>query len=86
MYTLVCKACGRPERRPGRTRSTLCGECQRRRGVDRQRQRRCLRAGLVTATGEPVGRKCEHCGEPFVPERTTARFCSPKCRVYFHRP
>jgi hypothetical protein len=33
----------------------------------------------------PVKRACEHCGEKFRPQRTTARFCSAKCRVYAAR-
>jgi hypothetical protein len=62
---------------------------RRRRG---QQDRRRLRAGLterkVFGAGEfkvcmdfPVKRACEHCGEKFEPQRTTARFCSTKCRV-----
>lgn len=30
-------------------------------------------------------RNCEKCGEPFVPARSDARFCSAKCRVAAHR-
>ena len=26
-------------------------------------------------------RRCAHCGRPFLPERTTARYCGGKCRV-----
>jgi hypothetical protein len=69
-------------------------EKQRERRRSTQRQRRLLRAGLlewkVMAGGEfkmavPVKRACEHCGAEFEPQRTTARFCSTKCRVYAAR-
>lgn len=30
-------------------------------------------------------RTCRHCGEPFVPKRVDARFCSTRCRVASHR-
>jgi hypothetical protein len=30
-------------------------------------------------------RQCEHCGQPFTPQRATGRFCSPRCRVAHHR-
>jgi hypothetical protein len=29
--------------------------------------------------------KCEYCGKNFVNQRSTARFCSSKCRVYAYR-
>jgi hypothetical protein len=28
---------------------------------------------------------CAHCGEKFKPQRTTARYCSARCRVAAHR-
>lgn len=28
-----------------------------------------------------VARNCAHCGEPFVGQRTTAKYCSKRCRV-----
>jgi hypothetical protein len=30
-------------------------------------------------------RPCGHCGQVFQPERTTARYCSTRCRVAAHR-
>jgi hypothetical protein len=29
--------------------------------------------------------KCAECGERFTPQRSTARYCSPRCRVAAHR-
>src|SRR5262245_27327498 len=72
-----------------------CGACQGKRGRElartRQQQRRQVRSGLwetevsfSTYRRVPVRkipRTCGHCGEVFEPERTTARFCSPTCRV-----
>jgi hypothetical protein len=71
-------------------------EAQRERRRRGQQERRRLRAGLlewkVFGAGEfkcrmvvPVKRACEHCGAEFKPQRTTARFCSTKCRVYASR-
>lgn len=30
-------------------------------------------------------RDCANCGEPFYPVRSTAQFCTPRCRVAAHR-
>jgi hypothetical protein len=32
-----------------------------------------------------MGPACANCGKAFVPKRSTAKFCSPKCRVYAFR-
>jgi formylmethanofuran dehydrogenase subunit E len=29
--------------------------------------------------------RCEHCGEEFKPQRSTAKYCSRKCRRKFHK-
>ena len=29
--------------------------------------------------------RCAYCSEPFHPKRSTAKFCSAKCRVYHNR-
>jgi len=29
--------------------------------------------------------KCEHCAKEFTPKRKTAKFCSDRCRVQYHR-
>jgi hypothetical protein len=58
----------------------------------RQRYRRAIRSGLLKIKGTGIFRvqvplrvACAHCGVEFQPERTTARFCSPRCRVAFNR-
>ncbi len=28
---------------------------------------------------------CQNCGEPFTPQRSTAKFCSDNCRVAYNR-
>lgn len=45
--------------------------------------RRAAAMGLsVTFQGHSVtGQECEQCGEFFTPERSTAKYCSTKCRV-----
>jgi hypothetical protein len=67
-------------------------ERRRERQRHQQKERRALAAGLVTAQRQgifrlllPVKRTCAQCGAEFQPQRTTAKFCSPKCRVYWHR-
>jgi len=32
-----------------------------------------------------IERHCDRCGDPFVPTRSDARFCSDRCRVAAHR-
>jgi len=83
-----CDACGKVEWMPISARMTrLCYQCQHSEpwsGSARGQRK----AGLLVIKGKcivPAGRKCRRCGELFVPQRTTARFCSAKCRVYFHR-
>lgn len=31
------------------------------------------------------GHVCQYCGKEFAAKRSTAKFCSTKCRVYFNR-
>jgi hypothetical protein len=56
------------------------------------RQRRRLASGLIRIeqhgkyrVAVKVDKTCEHCGASFEPQRSTARFCSDKCRVYASR-
>ena len=35
----------------------------------------------ASVTPEKPGRRCAHCRRPFTPQRSTARYCSSKCRV-----
>ena len=85
MYMLRCKTCGEREPCAGPSRSKLCRKCQHEQRMDRQCNRRHLQAGLVSTKGKPLMCKCRQCAKPFTPKRTTARFCSAKCRVYYHR-
>jgi hypothetical protein len=48
-----------------------------------QRARRAsARAHRLTAL---AGRPCAYCGQPFDPERDSARYCSSSCRSAAHR-
>jgi hypothetical protein len=60
---------------------------QRRRRQREKRQRR-QEAGIEMSKGFfkvelPI--PCAHCGEPFLPARSTGRYCSTRCRVAAHR-
>jgi hypothetical protein len=85
MPTRICWSCRQPFQVTTHSRSRRCRECQRKEEMTRQRERRHLAAGLATATGKPIKRKCQQCGQPFTPQRSTARFCSASCRVAHHR-
>jgi hypothetical protein len=91
---VCCPDCGKVEVRGVGARR--CRECAdrhaRERRVDAQRTRRLLAAGLVErqACGvisllAPVKGVCAQCGAEFERRRTTARYCSAKCRVAAHR-
>ncbi len=41
-----------------------------------------VRNGLIKT---PLYVKCHHCGKKFQPKRSTAKFCSDRCRVVNHR-
>jgi hypothetical protein len=78
--------------RPRSRRPTGLTADQREQRRARQRERRAIAAGLVQKkdTGffwfwAPVKFSCQQCGAEFKPQRTTARFCSTKCRVYWNR-
>jgi len=61
-------------------RSVKCIDC--RKATGRAAVARC------NALRQPVRheeRPCRGCGAAFRPERTTARFCSPRCRVAWNR-
>jgi len=40
----------------------------------------CYDTSMTTQTG-----RCEQCGKVYPQFRSTSRFCSTKCRVYFNR-
>jgi hypothetical protein len=90
---IACGACGKVETMAVSYRmARLCRECKARRTLRQQRERRRLKAGLlvVQTKGQhtslvPVQRPCQQCGRLFEPKRTTARYCSTRCRVYAYR-
>ena len=53
-----------------------CAECRKR----EQNRRRVAAFRERNRTGKSLI-ACEHCGELFMPQRSTAKFCSAKCRV-----
>jgi hypothetical protein len=92
-----CVRCG--EHYLGFGRGRYCGSCRRARIAEARRryQRKCRQretalrkeaAGHILGTGDfRIVRKvrCAHCGKPFKPQRTTARYCGTRCRVAAHR-
>jgi hypothetical protein len=68
-----------------RAKANRANQRRRRRRETNRRQRQ---AGHLKSAGffsMLVHVPCAHCGEPFKPERTTARYCSTRCRVAAHR-
>ena len=63
-------------------RKLRCNPCQtaaiRRAWAIRKRRERSAAAGDRSLP-------CDHCGATFTPERSTARYCSTRCRVAAHR-
>jgi len=95
VHTLRCVECGRIEENRGRL-AVRCPDCQRvysrRLATKAQRKRRHLANGLLRVVDFvefsmvlPGKVKCRECGAEFGARRSTARFCSAKCRVYWHR-
>ena len=64
---------------------SACVNCRRdhHRAMHNLAARRRRRASGEVTT--PSTKPCETCGESFSPKRSTARFCSTKCRVAAHR-
>jgi uncharacterized OB-fold protein len=65
-----------------------CASCCREQRRAAQKRRRLLRSGLVEiittdyfSVVRPVKFKCQQCGKDFLPQRTTAKFCSARCRL-----
>jgi hypothetical protein len=77
----MCLACSA-------TRQAEANRVYQRKRRQREKAERRLAAGLLKAAGAftiEVGAACAHCGTAFQPRRTTAQFCSAKCRVAHHR-
>jgi hypothetical protein len=82
MWQVTCRECGKQWRGYG-PRLRLCRECEKEVRRRRQQERRQAQRAAREAARERV--PCKHCGETFLPERSTARYCSVKCRVRAHR-
>lgn len=81
VFQQSCPDCGRLMAGP----ANRCRHCElaRRRERNRNASRNYrVRKGLVTTL--PFA-NCSHCGQLFERKRSTAQFCSPKCRVAAHR-
>ena len=97
LRALRCPDCGKEAFR-GR-QAKRCWECTKAAAREWRRkcqqQRRAVAAGLlVRLPGQgkwgccaivPAKYACARCGAEFRPRRTTARYCSTRCRVAAHR-
>lgn len=87
-YRRTCPNCGHDAANLCSTASLIqrcCKNCRldHERAMARNAAKRRRRAkGEVTT---PLTKACETCGEMFSVKRSTARFCSTKCRVAAHR-
>ena len=75
-----CQVCAQERAKEANRRA----QQKRRRRDTRQRQEA---AGLIKNPGffSILQADCAHCGQPFKPERSTARYCGARCRVAAHR-
>ncbi len=92
-----CEHCGARHLRHALKGPRVCvcsNRCERERHKARQRQRRKdtppnYRAVNAKRTARRAaartGLVCEHCGQSFEASRSTRRFCSDICRVWWHR-
>ena len=70
-----------------RLAALMTGDARERQSKIRYREANRLRMRLARAAEpkEPITKKCAQCGEQFEAKRSTALFCSDKCRVYHNR-
>lgn len=47
----------------------------------REHRRKAQREWIAQKRGSPDPKPCAHCGSEFTPQRSTASFCSARCRV-----
>jgi hypothetical protein len=90
MYRKVCGCCGRATADKIETGTRRnCRPCQME--YDRAMQRAYTALWRIRKYGESgipsrvFTKECNHCGSVFQPKRSTAQFCSTKCRVAAHR-
>jgi hypothetical protein len=94
----TCQRCRQKKRMAAGVRICLaCKEQQQaeanranqRRRRRRERAKRRIEAGFLKRTGPLFlvdnHATCAHCGANFEAKRTTARYCSTRCRVAAHR-
>jgi hypothetical protein len=63
-----------------------CADCWRLHRKQERTERKRLYIRKRRGSDEPRElRSCAHCGNNFIPKRTTAEFCSTRCRVAAHR-
>lgn len=87
-----CAQCGRwfvhhhidHQSRPGRFCSDACAAVAHKASVAAT-QARVVEQRSAARAERRAGLKCENCGEPLEAARSTARFCSTKCRMAAHR-
>ena len=87
-FRTTCPKCGHDAANLPRYASPIqqcCRHCRldHERAMARNAARRRRRANGEVTT--PSVKACEVCGNDFEPKRSTARFCSSKCRVAAHR-
>lgn len=87
-FQTTCPQCGHDAADLCRTDSLiqrLCRNCRldHHRAMHRNAAKRRRRVNGEVTT--PLMKACETCGEMFFVKRSTARFCSTKCRVAAHR-
>ena len=77
-----------PAMRPGAAVTDKGMSCKitrdARRGLEPVSRRSDRAEGPARHAGQ-IGCSCQNCGSSFVPQRRSARFCSPACRVAAHR-
>jgi len=85
----ICPDCGKRFLQAWRMRTSTywsrkprCNKCQpiHDRKVNRNKMRR-----YRARNKEDMTRDCQHCGQSFTPQRSTAKFCSAACRAAAHR-
>jgi hypothetical protein len=77
----TCKHCGRGFFNSGRWRSYHCSD----KCVRAARRAPVVKARSEERAAERAGLKCQTCGTKLAAKRSTAKFCSVRCRVAAHR-
>jgi hypothetical protein len=75
---IICEYCGAPIRRRRDRDFRLKYHPACKRAVDRARH-------WVSASTRELHKTCEWCSKEFIAKRSSARFCSTRCRTAHHR-